>query len=166
MSALVGWCTYSFYHLRVSFIYVGQERYSSFHNFHNANCTYSGKNVLSTGVAKYELLGTASDSVIHANGRIPLRRTNWQTLTDGMYGNGEVVYSVRSGLCWQADLCLGDTAFPTKALLLPLNLPTRANSGTDRSRAHEDVYCTREEISLCQFYWGRSNDYGSSWVLN
>jgi len=61
-----------------------------------------------------------------------------------------VVYSVRSGLCWQADLCSVDTAFPTKALLLPLNLPARANSGADRiaSRAHTRMFIAHEEKFL------------------
>lgn len=147
MSALVGRCTYPFYLLRISFINVGQE-YSS---FRNANCTNSRK-ILS--IAKYELLGTLSDSVIHANGRIPRCRTNWQTLTHGMYGSvkwciaSEVAFVDRRTCAWATR------HFPQKPYyfhsICPLvRTPARIGSLRTRMRtfiAHEEKFLSANFI--------------------
>lgn len=73
MSALAGRCTYPFYHLRGSHYICGTRR-GILLSITQA-VTYPGKILSTSGVAKYELLA-AGDSVIHASGRIPRRRTN------------------------------------------------------------------------------------------
>lgn len=93
----------------------------------------------------------SGDSAIHTNGRIPRRRTNWQTLTTGMYSSVKW-YSVRSGLCWQTDLCFGDTyGISHKSPTTSTRFAARTICpGTDRvtPHAHGRVYCCEKFLPV------------------
>lgn len=150
MSVLAGRCTYPFCHLRLSFIYIRGTR-GILLSVYNANCTYSGK-ILSTGVAKYELLATHSDSVIHANGRVPRQRTNWQTLTDGMYGN--VKWCIVSEVAFVDRRTRATRHFPQKPYYFHSIYPlvrTPARIRSFRARTRGRLLHTRRNFSLANF---------------
>jgi len=126
------------------FIYIGHNQVF----FCSYKLQFRKDPILSTGVSKYELLGTARQ-LIHANKRIPRWRTNWQTLTDGMYGSvkwcivSEVAFVDRRTCTWPTR------HFPQKPYyfhsICPLvRTPARIGS---RARAHE-TFITHEEKFL------------------
>lgn len=134
---------YSFYHLRLSFIYMGQEI------FFCSQAVQFRKHPIDRRV-EVRITWHSQRQLIHANERIPRWRTNWQTLTNGMYGSvkwrivSEVAFVDRRTCTWATR------HFPQKPYyfhsICPLvRTPARIGS---RARAHTRTFITHEEEFL------------------
>lgn len=158
MSALADRRTYPFY---PRFVYSEKETSVSFFSLTRKLLLYSRK-ILPTDIGHSTNDRYNVNSIIHTNGRIPRRRTNWQTLTDG----GSVKCSKWPLLTGGPVLGRHVRHFPQKPRYFHSICPLRpARIGSLRTHTSSALIAI-EEISLCLLYCGRSNDYSSSRVLN